>query len=928
MHDSHHIEQEPATISIQNLSAGYTQPLDFCVPVTRSHPGDEDQRRETLHGDTRGTLAIEHIDISTAWNGLSDVDAEELFRVHRAFVSTLEKMLTNELWHIYQQLQQQDSAGDIRPVHTLFSTGLVRGISFCRDQLVSEMAEALYSSKGNRVKAKSGFLRLYLIATDALVQYHEHGSRDTSIAIRMRCDPLSLRSYPVVDAAWVPDSLMFESLDQSPLEGQSFSIVPRYYSKSAFRPTRFPTNVKYSIEGESRHRPLSWLVWDDEIAGFKGVVPVYSEVNSYDRHLANIGRDPCKRISNPLNIIVQAVLVDDNGSSVRYERILRARLTINVVPWYANDNSHETEERSSASDVYENTGLASAAQRFALQGRRGSSPKSGKSPSTLSQRSGGAHLYMPSKYAHITQVGLEDNHSAMSTSATGAGSKETDLPDLVQSQAYLVAKCAEMKRELENLKQQVMMSDHLGTRQNKRLQVPYPQEYLDDTQKVQIYHHSGHNRPFFGSSVPRASHEALEHLTTPRSPSLHGGDATFQLRPAARFSVLPPPATDPTTSPTLGLQTSNKGNTLGVTGSSRDSRDPTLGPSTTSHFAAPNGDSMIQEAHSTQVPGYLWHMPENASVSSNDTSTAHSYPRQHADHLSTPLILKSELATLSSSGERGRKRYAKSSLNEISHFERSKETGKQPRHQVGAHSAEPGKESLALLDSEDEESSTPNQSSSSMFYNSFDPLRDLISSTTPIGEDVLAPHASDREAFTKSSENMKHHSHDTVFYVDTEIMDSDEMASKTSPVSPSLNDCAAAAEIASSNSFFPDWKEQVNLCHSSLVSLSPQHARASSTSSSQSTSSDIGFIVEQDSCARKVSRREQAKLWTLLSRSEGDKGNQPGPEGEEVRLSEDEKKAMDEAMQRSLDDLAKDVVEDFNDIFLQDSNESNSGDEL
>ena len=163
--DFHHVEAEPATISIQGLTSGYVQPLDFCVPVTRTHPGDEDQRRKALHGDTGRNLTVEHINISTAWNGLSDVDAKELFRVHQAFVSTVERMLANELWQIYQQLQQQDSAGYIRPIPTLFSAGIVRGISFCRDQLVSEMAAALYSSKEDTAKAKPGLLRLYLIGT-------------------------------------------------------------------------------------------------------------------------------------------------------------------------------------------------------------------------------------------------------------------------------------------------------------------------------------------------------------------------------------------------------------------------------------------------------------------------------------------------------------------------------------------------------------------------------------------------------------------------------------------------------------------------------------------------------------------------------------------------------------------------------------------
>lgn len=916
-HDSHHIETEPATISIQGLTSGYIQPLDFCIPVTRFHPGDENQRREALHGDTGQTLAVEHINVSTAWNGLSDVDANELFRVHRAFVSTLEKMLANELWQIYQQLQQQDSAGNIGPIHTLFSAGIVRGISFCRDQLVSEMADALYSSPENVAKAKSGFLRLYLIATDALVRYHEDGARDTSITIRVRCDPSSLRSHPVVDAAWVPDSLVFEGLDEYPLEGQDFSIVPRYYSKSAFRPTQFPKNVKYSIESESRHSPLSWLVWDDEIAGFKGIVPFYSEVNGYERRLASTCQDPYESVSSTLKFIIQAVLVDDNGSNIRYERILRTRLTIKVVPWYANNNSRETRKPSSMPKAYQDTRLASAAQRFAPRRPRGSPITPGQSPGRPSQRSSGALPYALNEYAHISQVGFKDNHSVMSSPTTGAELKETDLPSLAQTQARLEAKCAELTRELENVKGQMMMYDPFGDYHSRILHSPDPQEYLNNTYRVPPHRYVGCNGPDNGPSDPCITHHASDCLTTPSSPFLNGRDATFQVGPNARFSVLPPPAIDLTTRPTMDSKTLNDRNVA-----------PTLRSGITSQLAAREEDIMTPNTHSNQRSEYFWRLAGQASASFNGTRTAHSSSRKRVETLATPPMVEGDLATISTSGERGRKRRARSSLslNKRSPFKRSKETGKQREQEIGDHYAEPGRNMLPPLDAEDEESSSPTQWSGGIFYNFFGPLRDRRSSTTLAGEDALVWHASEREASTNSSEKANHHNQDSVCYMDTKNADSDELGNKTSPVNSGLCDGATATESVSTKSFSPDWKGQVRIHERerSSAAFSPRDASASSTSGSRSTSSDMEFIVEQDTPARKVSRREQAKLWKSLSQSDSDKENQPALEGQEIRLSEDEKKAMYEAMQRSLDDLAG----GFDDIFLEDSSESNSGDDL
>ena len=913
VHDSHHIRSEPATIFIQGLTSGYIQPLDFCVPVTRSHPGDEDQRREALHGDTGRNLTVEHVDISTAWNGLSDVDAKELFRVHGAFVSTLEKMLATKLWQIYQQLQQQDFAGNIVPIHTLFSAGIVRGISFCRDQLVSGMAEALYSSKENAAKATSGFLGLYLMATDALVQRHEDGSRDTSITIRVRCDSLSPRSYPVVDAAWVPDSIIFEGLDKSTTEGQSFCIVPKYYSKSAFRPTRLPKNVKYSIESESRHS-LSWLAWDDGVAGFKGIVPFYYGANGYDRRTANTCLDPCESPSKLLKIIVQAVLVDDNGSSVRYERILRARLTIKVVPYYTNDDSCETKELSNEPKAYQDTRLACAPQC-----PRGNLLTSSHSPSRLCQHNTKDHLYTPNECAHTGNVkGFKVNHLTRVSSATEIGMQETDLPSVAQTQAYLVAKYVELSRDLESVKKHFVMYGPSGVSHVRTLHVPDPQGYLHDTHRVFSRHSPGQDGPTSGSSVAGTSHHAPEQLTTPSAPSLIGRDSTFHFVPMARLSVLPPPAIDLTKRPVYGSGTLNDGNAFEAT---HTDWNPIPGLSTNPQFVASGEDSMIQDMRSTQELDHLRCLPVQASTSANDIGTAHSSPRQVVEPLTTPTT-RSELATYSASRNRGHKR--RSSLKEISPIKRTKDTEEQPEPDIGAQIAEPGRNKPLFSNSEYEGIFAPTQGSSCIFYKPLNPLRTIKSSTTLAGKDSLASNDSGEEASTDSSKITKHRNQDSVYCMATGSTDSDELTNETTTVNAVIDDRATTAEDVQSNRFFQDWKGQVHIRQRSSASCSPQCASNSSTSPSRSTSSHVEFIVEQDTRARKVSRREQAKLWKLLSRSASDNRSQAAPEEQEVRLSEDEQKAMDEALQRSLDDLAG----GFDDIFLEESSESNSGEDL
>ena len=910
---SRHMEAEPDKISIQGLTSGYVRPGDFCVPVTRPHPGDEDQRREALQIATGWNIAVEHIDISTVWNGLSDVDSNELFRIHQAFISTLEKMLANELWQIYQQLQQQDSAGNISPIHTLFSTGIVRGISFCRDQLVSEMAETLYSSKENAAKAKSGFLRLFLVTTDALLRHHEDSSRDTSITIRIRCDPLSPRPYPIIDAAWVPDFLMFEGLDKSVLEGQCLSVVPKYCSKSAFRPNRFPKNVKYSIEPESRNSPLSWLVWDDEIVGFKGIVPFYSEVNGYDRSVANVGQNSCETISHSLKVIVQAVLVDDNGSSIRYERILRVRLTINVVPWYVNGNARETKEQLSVPKAYQDARLASAAQRFALQDPLGAPCHPEQFSSGLSQWSKEALLCMPTEFAYTGQVGIKDNHSAMSSSVAGARMNETMLAKLTQTQAYLMTKCARLTSELENIKEQIKVSTLIGKHNERILHAPDPQESSNDTYSAPSNHQAGQHQRTRQSSIPCTSWYTSKNLITPPSPSLHGVDNTSQL---GRFPALPSPAIGPRASPKSDFQTKDRS----ILEASCTGRTSTPASGITSQFAAPEGPTTFR-IHSTQQTDSLRRLPAQALKSPNNTSRSPSALPQNIEAPSTHPFVKGEQAGASTLGKHCQTCHARPSVNETLQFKRFEETRKKSKQEASVYAAEPGGNTLPPSTSEAKGSCTPTQWSRDIFFNSFGPLRSLRSSNTIANEDSPRSHASEIGASTNSSKNARHRNQDSGCCIDTKNTDSDDLVNKTVPAC-SIFEGETISGGLPSNSFFSDWSGQTRLCRSSSASFSPRHTRTSSTSGSRSTLSDMEIIVEQDPRAREVSRQEQAKAWKLLSQSDEHQVNQPGPEQKEVRLSEDERKAMEEAMQRSLDDLAQ----GFDDIFLEDSGESSSGD--
>lgn len=312
-------DTRPVPIAIQGLSPGISGPLDFGKRVIRAYP-----KNDHGHGYTMVYPAARHIDVTTEWSFSRYAEAQELYRIHQAFTITLEELLASELWKVYIQ----DCKPNIGEAGRCLTAEVVRGISFCREQLVGDMADLLYPTQEDiRVRAQLGLIRLYLVASDCLIRYNGPHSRDTSITVRVHHDTRTPTPYPFVQAAWVPDSIVFDDLDETqlPREGQEFTIVPRYQCNSAFASTRFPANVKYSIG--SQYTSLSWLTWDDRLAGFKGIVPMYSIALSGDYS------ESLFACNGTICIDVKAVIVEDNGSSVHFKRTVRACLTLNVLSW-------------------------------------------------------------------------------------------------------------------------------------------------------------------------------------------------------------------------------------------------------------------------------------------------------------------------------------------------------------------------------------------------------------------------------------------------------------------------------------------------------------------------------------------------------------------------------------------------------------------
>ena len=196
----------------------------------------------------------------------------------------------------------------------------------------------------------SGFERLlpfYLASCDYLVDIDDSQSQNTAIDLRFHYHRPSLLENPqklAVEAGWSPDFLTFEQLAIVPREGDELRIIPRYNSNAVFRISDYHTDLRYSLE-----TPLPWLNWDEQIQGFRGIVPMYSEIRGTDSQFGKVyrsGRVGPHAIVNQLRIEIKGLFTECCQPSLYLERTVRARLTFRVIPWYAVDSANAPEDES------------------------------------------------------------------------------------------------------------------------------------------------------------------------------------------------------------------------------------------------------------------------------------------------------------------------------------------------------------------------------------------------------------------------------------------------------------------------------------------------------------------------------------------------------------------------------------------------------
>ena len=328
--------------SIKGLGVAPSCPQAMFSPIIRvypppySRPEKSGSSLDYLHASP----FIEHIDVTTVWKGLLLGEAKRLFYLDRAFKDSLEELLAGALQKIHKEFQQADASYHNRDIEGSVTSSLNRQLSFSLRQLISSMKQRLRLCGNPQENSyMMMLLPLFLISCDCLMGFEGDNVGDAAVDICVHyCGPSNCTRLlgPVNEAAWIPDMLSFNDINQIQREGQELIIIPRYCGNAAFTAGITPTNIQFLIES-----PEPWLVWDKSISGFRGRVPLFSETGRVRRpgKVYRSRLDDQEAMINVLRIEIKALLIADCGSRICLERTIRTRLTFKIVPWFAHDSA-------------------------------------------------------------------------------------------------------------------------------------------------------------------------------------------------------------------------------------------------------------------------------------------------------------------------------------------------------------------------------------------------------------------------------------------------------------------------------------------------------------------------------------------------------------------------------------------------------------
>ncbi|PGH11897.1 hypothetical protein AJ79_04589 [Helicocarpus griseus UAMH5409] len=319
---------------------------DMYRPRNHTYSGNPEQANSGAEiGCSKKSPGVLHVDISKTWKGLSSDKAEELLFWEKTFKEVIGRLLHEQLellehdrelthrsFRNREQRQRKFSDG----VHYLPISMIDIATTMISCSKEHRRVYHWLASMGNIYKTVAQFVRTH----DCFV-YHpiDRAGFDVTgglrIGVKLR-DPdnyfqrtVARLSGTPVEVNWVPDMLSFEEYDPITTEGHEFRLIPQYHSTFASDGTEGalePPHMAYESSAP-------WLRWDPSIPGFCGTVPFFScseERALFADEYLTIGSSPDEHEEYTLRIIITAKSEEFFGGNVKFEKTVRAKVTINI----------------------------------------------------------------------------------------------------------------------------------------------------------------------------------------------------------------------------------------------------------------------------------------------------------------------------------------------------------------------------------------------------------------------------------------------------------------------------------------------------------------------------------------------------------------------------------------------------------------------
>jgi hypothetical protein len=296
----------------------------------------------------RQASLIEHLDICTTWKGLTYQKATELLFWEKTFVSILESLIQNQVSWLKDENEIPTSPTSAntpsdngkavsRSVRVDFSDVVVNMVchhnKYGRHHTWFASTSNVYSTVARFVRTRECFFGTGSPMT-------EKTTGDAWLDVQLGPEKIyfdSEKSDPyfenTLEIQWHPNIITFHEFDVITQEGHDFVLMPRVCGLTS---TDFGPYSTISYDTSA-----SWLKWDPDVNGFRGRVPLCSELphSSSERVPASQPDRPTYSDMETMRIIVTAVVTEFFGTAVRWVRKLRSRVSVKVLPYQEEDST-------------------------------------------------------------------------------------------------------------------------------------------------------------------------------------------------------------------------------------------------------------------------------------------------------------------------------------------------------------------------------------------------------------------------------------------------------------------------------------------------------------------------------------------------------------------------------------------------------------